>query len=67
MLLGEEHVVGLLIRDVVRSAFALTTLVADDVTLVGEFDAVEALERKPMRSLSSQRASSSWLLGTVSK
>jgi hypothetical protein len=42
VLLGKEHVIGLLISDVVRSAFALTTLVADDVALIGEFDAVEA-------------------------
>ena len=40
--LGEEHVVDLLVADVVGSAFALTALVADDVTLVGKFDAVEA-------------------------
>ncbi len=38
--------VGLLIRDFVRSAFALATLIADNVTLVGEFDAVEALEEE---------------------
>ena len=38
--------VDLLIRHVVGGAFALAALVADDVTLVGEFDAVEALEEE---------------------
>ncbi len=46
VLLGEEHVVDLLVGDVVGSAFALAALVADDVTLVGEFDAVEAFEEE---------------------
>ena len=46
MLLGEEHVVDLLVGDVVGSAFALTALVADDVALVGELDAVEAFEEE---------------------
>ncbi len=44
--LGEEHVVDLLIGEVVGCAFALPTLVADDVALVGELDAVEAFEEE---------------------
>ncbi len=46
VLVGEEHVVDLLVGEIVGGAFALAALVADDVALVGELDAVEAFEEE---------------------
>ena len=46
MLVGEEHVVDLLVGELVGSAFALAALVAYDVALVGELDAVKAFEEE---------------------
>jgi hypothetical protein len=46
MLVGEEHVVDLLVGEIVGGAFALAALVAHDVALVGELDAIEAFEEE---------------------
>ena len=49
------------------TVLGLPALVAHHVLLVGQLGLVERSSRKPMRSLSSHSASSSWLDGTVSK
>ena len=46
MVLGEEELVDLFAGEVVGCAFALASLVADDVALVGELFAVEAFEEE---------------------
>ena len=46
MLLREEELVDFFTGEIIGSAFALATLVADDVALVGELGAVEAFEEE---------------------